>query len=177
MFMTATPLGLRASATARVTSDAPVPAVWAVLADPARWAEFHLCIDSVSDLIGEAGPGDDLSGVASGAADGLRLEPGRRYRARLRLLPFGVPVEIEHVVDRSAVTVTSRLVPGLTEQLEFLLMPSVSGGSVVTVRLTLHGPLAIAALAPRFLARSLSARLLARAAARTPVTVPVAAVA
>ena len=165
MFMTATPLGLRASATARVTSSAPVPDVWAVLADPARWAEFHLCVDRVNDVE----PAAD--------APGGGLEPGRRYQARLRLLPLGVPVQVEHVVDRSAITVSSRLVPGLVEQLEFLLMPSVSGGSVVTVRLTLHGPLAFAALAPRYLARSLSARLLARVAARTPATVPAVAVA
>jgi hypothetical protein len=158
MFERSTPLGLRASATAGARCSAPVGAVWALLADPTRWSQFHPCIDRVTPDVAPGEP-DPLE-------RGGGLEAGQRYRVKLRALPVELPVEIDHVVDRSALSVSVHLLPGLVEELEFLLMPGVTGGSMVTVRLTLHGPLALAAVGPRWLARSFSARLLARAASR-----------
>jgi carbon monoxide dehydrogenase subunit G len=153
MFARSTPLGLRASATAGARCGAPVAAVWALLADPARWSDFQPCVESVT-------PAPDQPDAEA------PLAAGRRYLVKLRFLPVDVPVEIDHVVDRSALSLSAHVLPGLVEELEFLLMPGVEGGSVVTVRLTLHGPFAVAAIGPRWLARSVSARLLARAAAR-----------
>lgn len=146
----------RASAGARASSAACVTDVWAVLAHPERWPEFDPFLSvvtcKVSDHVVEIG--DDRDGVAAGL----------QFRAQLRLLPGSIPIEIEHVVNRSSVVVTARLFPGLLEEVEHLVIPSASGGSVLTMRLTLHGPLAYPALIPRWLVRTFAVRLLARAA-------------
>ena len=59
---------------------------------------------------------------------------------------------------------TAQLLPGLAEEVEHLLIPQASGGTLVTARITLHGPLALPALLPRWVFRTLTVRLLARAA-------------
>ncbi len=137
---------MRASAAARAQSAASVSDVWSVLAHPQRWAEFEPFVRGVSDASGEA------------------VAEGQQLRARLRLLPVAVPVEVDHVVDRSSLAATVKLLPGLEEEVEHVLIPSASGGSVLTVRIRLHGPLAFPALVPRWLMRALTVRLLARSA-------------
>ncbi len=155
-------LALRASGGAHARSTASVTEVWAVLADPQRWAEFEPFLGDVTPMGGS--PADPVAGTDQPPA----LRAGQRLFARLRFLPFELPVEVDHVVSRSTLAVTSRLLPGLTEEVEHLLIPASSGGAVVTVRLTLHGPLAVPALIPRLLLRTLTVRLLARAAERSP---------
>jgi hypothetical protein len=141
----------RASAGARARSAAPVSEVWAVLSHPARWPEFEPLVQLV------AGPEGEL------AAD-IEVEPGQHLRALLRVSPFELPIVVDHVVTRSSLVVTAKLLPGLAEEVEHLVIPSASGGSLLTVRITLHGPLAVPALLPRWLLRVLTVRLLARAA-------------
>jgi hypothetical protein len=152
MFIRSTPLGIRASATARARSVASVPEVWALLADPHRWTDFHPCLGEVTVC-----PDGDVPAEAG-------LSAGQRLRVGLRLLPVSLPVEVTHVVERSSLALSVRLLPGLVEELEHLVMPSVAGGTVLTVRMTLHGPLALPAVAPRWVVRALTTRLLARAA-------------
>jgi hypothetical protein len=142
---------IRASAAAHARSAASVSDVWSVLADPQRWTEFEPFVKSVT-----------LDPGARGDADSVA--EGQRLRAQLRLLPAAVPVEVEHIVNRSSLAATVKLFPGLAEEVEHLLIPSATGGSVLMVRIRLHGPLALPALVPRWLARSLSVRLLARTA-------------
>lgn len=124
-----------------------------MLAHPQRWGEFEPFLRSVAPAVGS---------VAGDPADDV--EAGQHLLARLRLMSIEVPVEIDHVVDRCSVAVTARLFPGLAEEVEHLVIPLASGGSLVTVRLTLHGPLALPALLPRWMMRTLTVRLLARAA-------------
>jgi hypothetical protein len=141
----------RASAGAHARSAAPVSEVWAVLSHPRRWPEFEPLVRLV------AGPEGEL------AAD-VEVERGQHLRALLRMSPFELPLVVDHVVTRSSLVVTAKLLPGLAEEVEHLVIPSASGGSLLTVRITLHGPLAVPALLPRWLLRALTVRLLARTA-------------
>jgi hypothetical protein len=141
----------RASAGARARSAAPVFDVWAMLSHPGRWPEFEPLVQLV------AGPDGELP------AD-LEARAGQHFRAWLRMSPFELPIVVDHVVNRSSLVVTVKLLPGLAEEVEHLVIPSASGGSLLTVRITLHGPLAVRALLPRWLLRVVTVRLLARAA-------------
>jgi hypothetical protein len=141
----------RASADTHARSAAPVSEVWAVLSHPRRWPEFEPLVQLV------AGPQGEL------AAD-AEVETGQQLRALLRMSPFELPIVVDHVVDRSSLVITAKLFPGLAEEVEHLVIPSASGGSQVTVRITLHGLLAVPALLPRWMLRALTVRLLARAA-------------
>ena len=156
----------RASAGARASSAACVSDVWAVLAHPARWSEFDPFISSVTYEVGEPiGGGGIVAGRDGGTVAGRDgVETGQLFHAQLRLMPGTIPIEIDHVVNRSSVVVTARLFPGLSEEVEHLVIPSASGGSVLSMRLTLHGPLAFPALIPRWLVRTFAVRLLARTA-------------
>jgi hypothetical protein len=147
------PLGilLRASAAARASSAAPVSDVWAVLAHPGRWVEFDPSVRGVEPV------SDELT------AD-VEVFAGEQLCAQLRLVRREIPVEVDHVVNRSSLVTTSQLFHGLAEEVEHLLIPRASGGTLVTARITLHGPFAVPALLPRWLYRSLAVRLLARTA-------------
>jgi hypothetical protein len=146
---------LRASAGARASSAAPVTEVWALLAHPERWPEFDPFIRVV-----EPADGADVAD-----SEGVfEVVAGQRVVAELRLTRRRVDVEVDHVVNRSSLATTVRILPGLAEDVEHLLIPQASGGTLVTVRFNLHGPLALPALLPRWLFRALAVRLLAHAA-------------
>lgn len=149
------PLGflLRASASARASSAAPVSEVWAVLAHPERWSEFDPFVRAVE-------PADQDADTESG----FDLMAGQQLLARVRLSGRRVPVEVDHVVNRSSLATRARLFHGLAEEVEHVLIPQASGGTLVTARITLHGPLALAALLPRWGFRAMAVRLLAHAA-------------
>ncbi len=148
------PLGflLRSSAAASASSAASVSDVWAVLSHPDRWAEFDPIVRAVESV-------DELEDV-----EGFELMAGQQLLAQVRLSRRQVPFEVDHVVNRSSLATTARLFKGLSEEVEHLLIPQASGGTLVTARITLHGPLAVPALLPRWVFRSLAVRLLARAA-------------
>jgi hypothetical protein len=148
---------LRASGGARARSAAPVSDVWDILAHPGRWAAFDPFVESVELQSDSDAPAAvlDESAIAS---------VGQVLHARLRLLPLRVAMEVDHVVNRSSLAVTMRLLPGLAEEFEYFVIPASTGGSFLTVRFTLHGPLAVPALLPRWLVRALTVRLLAYAA-------------
>ncbi len=154
------PLGflLRASAGARASSAAPLPEVWSVLVHPGRWPEFDPFLRAVE-------PPPEATGSADRESeDAWEVVAGQQVLAEVRLLHRQVPVDVDHVVNRSSLASTSRLFHGLAEEVEHLLIPQASGGTLVTARITLHGPLALPALLPRWAFRSLAVRLLARAA-------------
>ena len=89
---------------------------------------------------------------------------GQQLLAQVRLSRRQVPVEVDHVVNRSSLATTAQLFHGLAEEVEHVLIPQASGGTLVTARITLHGPLALPALLPRWVFRAMTVRLLARAA-------------
>jgi hypothetical protein len=164
----------RASAAAGARSAAPVSEVWAVLAHPGRWPEFDPFLASVTPVpaltaveahTGNAGTSANTVGDGGLHADSDdEVEVGQQFRALVRMSVLELPIVVDHVVPRSSLVITARLLPGLAEEVEHLVIPSASGGSQVTVRITLQGPLALPALIPRWLLRTLTVRLLARAA-------------
>jgi hypothetical protein len=151
------PLGflLRASASARASSAAPVSDVWAVLAHPGRWAEFDPFVRAVE-------PAEPSGGSEHGG--GFDVMAGLQLLAQVRISHRQVPVEVDHVVNRSSLATAAALFHGLAEEVEHVLIPQASGGTLVTARITLHGPLALPALLPRWVFRAMTVRLLARAA-------------
>ncbi len=147
---------LRASGGARARSAAPVSDVWDMLAHPGRWAEF----DPFVEVVEFAAPDSDTGDLDDSAV----VAVGQQLQARMRVVPVRVAMEVDHVVNRSSLAVTSRLLPGLAEEFEYLVIPAATGGSLLTVRFTLHGPLAMPALPLRWMVRALTVRLLAHAA-------------
>ena len=79
---------------------------------------------------------------------------------------FGLrlPVDVGHVIARKALLVRLRLMPGLTEDVEYVLVPAARGGTDITVIVTASGPLARAAVLPLWSNAALGVRLLARRA-------------
>ena len=142
---------LRASGGARARSSAPASDVWDILAHPGRWAEFDPFVDSV-ELLTAPHAALDVSALVS---------VGQQLQARLRLIPQRVAIEVDHVVNRSSLAFTMKLLPGLAEEIEYLVIPAATGGTLLTARFTLHGPLAMPALLPRWVVRALTVRLLA----------------
>jgi hypothetical protein len=155
---------LRASAGAHASSAAPVSEVWAALAHPARWVEFDPFMRGIEPDGQRSDPAGDAREAEGNASDALEVAVGQQLTAHLRLLRVQIPVEVEHVVNRSSLATSAQLLPGLEEDVEHLLIPQASGGTLVTARITLHGPLALPALLPRWVFRSLAVRLLARTA-------------
>jgi hypothetical protein len=156
------PLGvlMRASAGARASSAAPVPAVWDVLAHPDRWVEFDPFLRAVEP----SDPGPDEDTHPDTHPDTWEVVAGQQVLGQLRLLRWRLPIDIDHVVNRSSLATSAHLLRGLDEEVEHLLIPQASGGTLVAARITLHGPLALPAIVPRWIFHSLAVRLLARTA-------------
>lgn len=129
----------------RVHTPAPPPDVWAVLSQPQRWPEFELSLTRVHGAAGAAVPGQRLVAISRGL--GLRL-----------------PVDVGHVIARKALMVRVRLLPGLTQDVEYVLVPAARGGTDITAIVTASGPLARAAFLPLWSNAALGARLLGRRA-------------
>jgi hypothetical protein len=129
----------------RVHTSAPLPDVWAVLSEPQRWPEFELSLARVEGVAGSAAQGQRLVAISRGF--GLRL-----------------PVDIGHVVPRKALLARVRLLPGYTEDVEYVLVPAARGGTDITVIVSAAGPLARIALLPVWGNAALGVRLLARRA-------------
>ena len=81
-----------------------------------------------------------------------------------RGLGLRLPVDVGHVIARKALMVRVLLMPGLTEDVEYVLVPAARGGTDVTVIVTTAGPLARVALIPLWSNAAFGVRLLARRA-------------
>ena len=129
----------------RVHTPAPPPDVWAVLSHPRRWPDFELALTRVHGVAGAAAEGQRLVAVTRGL--GLRL-----------------PVDVIQVVTRKALLVRIRVLPGLTEDVEYVLVPAARGGTDITVIVRTTGPLSRAVLLPVWTSSALGVRMLARRA-------------
>ena len=119
---------LRASAGARASSAAPVSEVWARAGAPERWVEFDPFLRAVE-------PSRTRGRGRTPRAPG-RWSPASRCWPQVRLFRTQVPVEVDHVVNRSSLATTAHLFHGLDEEVEHLLIPQASGGTLVTARIT-----------------------------------------
>jgi hypothetical protein len=116
-----------------------------VLSHPERWPEFELSLARVHGAPESAAQGQRLVAITRGL--GLRL-----------------PVDVGHVIPRKALLARVRLLPGLTEDIEYVLVPAARGGTDITVIVTAAGPLARAMLLPLWSNAAFGVRMLARRA-------------
>jgi hypothetical protein len=131
----------------QVPCAAPPPDVWAALREPRRWSDFEPFLARVEGAAGYAVEGQRLVGVARG-------------------WPLRIPLDVRRVVPRRALHVTVHVLPGLREEVDFVLLPATHGGTEITLVVRVSGPLATAALIPLWFSSAITARLLARAAER-----------
>jgi hypothetical protein len=110
--------------TSRAVADAPVEAVWTLLRDPERWAEFQPLVSGVE---GAHTP----------------LEAGQQLSVVSRFLPRRTPVEIRVVHPQQRLAVTAHPLPGLIAEIDHLLVPLARGRTDVEVRMVVSGPLAV----------------------------------
>jgi len=131
----------------RVTCGAPPADVWTVLCDPRRWPEFDLAFERVTGAAGEVAEGQRLLGVTRGGM-------------------MRVPIDVRRVVPRKALRILVHTVPGLRQQVEYVMVPTARGGTEITVVVRTEGPLAVAALPALWVSSAVTARMLTRAAER-----------
>lgn len=126
----------------RVRTSATPAQVWSVLGDPARWPEHDLFLHRVRGGSGRATTGQHLLGV--GRAFGVRI-----------------PVDVVEAVPERRLVVRVHLAPGVVEEVTSEITPLVRGGCDLAVSVVVDGLFARAAALPLWLARGLSARVLA----------------
>ena len=125
-----------------VHTSAPPSLVWEMLGTPSRWPQFDVSLRGVRGTHGQAMAGQHFVGVA-------------------RLLALGIPFDVLEVEPERRLVLRIRPLPGLTEEVTFVVTPTVRGGSDITVGVVLDGLLARPAVLPLWLANCLNARVLA----------------
>lgn len=128
--------------THHVRTSASPAMVWQTLGRPSHWPEFDVFLRGVRGAEGSASPGQHLVGVA-------------------RLLSLGIPLDVLEVDPERRLVLRVRTVPGLSEEVTFVITPTVKGGSDIRVSVVLEGPLSRPAVLPLWLANGLNARVLA----------------
>lgn len=128
--------------THHVRTSASPALVWQTLGRPSQWPEFDVFLRGVRGVDGPATPGQHLVGVA-------------------RALSLGIPLDVLEVDPERRLVLRVRTVPGLTEEVTFVVTPTVRGGSEIRVSVVLEGLLARPAVLPLWLANGLNARVLA----------------
>ena len=134
--------------THHVRTSASPALVWQTLGRPSHWPQFDVFLRSVRGVDGPATQGQHLVGIA-------------------RLLSLGIPLDVLEVEPERRLVLRVRTVPGLSEEVTFVITPTVRGGSEIRVSVVLDGPLARPAVLPVWLANGLNARVLAARTHRT----------
>ena len=134
--------------THHVRTSASPAQVWEVLGRPSAWPAFDVFLRSVRGADGRAASGQHLVGIA-------------------RVLRIGIPLDVLEVEPERRLVLRVRTVPGLSEEVTFVITPTVRGGSDIRVSVVLDGPLARPAVLPLWLANGLNARVLAARTHRT----------
>ena len=136
----------RVSSTAR--SAATPAGVWSVLGDPVRWPEFDLGLGRVAGSHGE------------------RTNDTQRLVGVVRWLGIPLPIDVVECSPGQHLQLRLWVAPGLTATITFDTTASVRGGTDVAVTTEPRGPFATLALLPSWVSVKLTARMLARVAAR-----------
>jgi hypothetical protein len=126
----------------RVRTSATPAQVWALLGNPGSWPLLDLTLRDVR-------------------GGGSRVVVGQRLMALIRLSAIGIPIDVLEAVPDERLVLLVHTAPGLHEQLSFDLTPSLRRGTDIRMSLVVDGPLAPAALVPRWLASCLATRVLA----------------
>lgn len=126
----------------RVRTSATPAQVWQVLGDPQRWPEFDLFLQQVRGSSGRVSTGDHLLGIG-------------------RVVPVRIPVDVVEAVAERRLVLRVHVAPGVVEEVTHVLTPGVRGGCHIAVSVVVEGLFARAAVLPLWLARGLTARVLA----------------
>lgn len=136
----------RVSATAR--SAATPTGVWSVLGDPVRWPEFGLGLGRVAGSHGE------------------RTNDTQRLVGVVRWIGIPLPIDVVECSPGQHLQMRLWVAPGLTVTITFDTTASVRGGTDIAVTTMPQGPFARLALLPSLVSVTVTARMLARVAAR-----------
>ena len=131
----------------RVHTAGSAADVWSLLGEPRRWPRFDVVLARVVGASGTVVQGQRLVGITRG-------------------LPLRIPIDVVRVVPHKAVQLRINAAPGMREEIEYLLVPLPRGGTQVRLTVDLDGPMARAATLAACGTSAMSARLLARRAAR-----------
>ena len=126
----------------RVHTSATPAQVWAVLGDPECWPQFDLFLRRVRGGQGRVTTGQRLVGIA-------------------RVGSLRIPLDVVEAQAPSRLVLLVHTAPGLREQITTEVVPDLHGGCHITVSVVVEGVLARAAVAPLYLGRAVTARLLA----------------
>ena len=128
--------------THHVRTSASPALVWQTLGRPSQWPDFDVFLRAVRGVQGPAAQGQHLVGIA-------------------RVLSLGIPLDVLEVEPERRLVIRVRTVPGLSEEVTFVVTPTLRGGSDIRVSVVLDGLLARPAVVPLWLANGLNARVLA----------------
>jgi uncharacterized protein YndB with AHSA1/START domain len=128
------------------TSASPAQ-VWSVLGDPDRWPQFDLVLRRVRGAAGSATTGQHLLGLT-------------------RVWSLRIPIDVVEAVPEERLVLLVHTAPGVRELVTHELTAAVRGGTDLRVSTSVEGLFAPAAIAPLWLGRGLTARLLAARADR-----------
>ena len=131
----------------RAHSSATPAQVWSVLADPDRWSQFDPTVRRVRGA-------------------GGRVSTGQHLLAVSRWWSLRIPVDVVEAVPEQRLVLLVHAAPGVRERITGELTSAVRGGTDVRITVQVDGMFAAAALAPLWLVRGLTARLLAASADR-----------
>lgn len=127
----------------RVRTTATPEQVWSVLGDPAHWPEFDLFLHRVRGASGPVSTGQHLLGVG-------------------RVLAVRIPIDVVEAVRGRRLVLRVHVAPGVVEEVTSEITPLVRGGCDLAVSVVVEGLFARPAALPLWLARGLTARVLAR---------------
>jgi hypothetical protein len=126
----------------RVRTAAAPGQVWEVLGRAARWPEIEASLRRVRGTHGEVSAGQTLVGVA-------------------RFASLAIPIDVVEAERPSRLVLRVHIAPGVRELVTFDIVPVVTGGSDVHVTVQVDGLFAPLVHVPLWLARGLTARVLA----------------
>jgi len=123
------------------TSASPAE-VWELMGTPPAWPQFDLFLRRVRGTEGGAATGQHLIGVA-------------------RWWALGVPIDVLEAVRPERLVLRVRTAPGVTEEVTYVLTPTMRGGTDIRTSVVVEGLLARPAALPLWFANGLSTHLLA----------------
>jgi uncharacterized protein YndB with AHSA1/START domain len=126
----------------RVRTSATPAQVWELLGTPASWPQFDVFLTKVRGTERPAAVGQHLVGIS-------------------RWTKLGIPLDVLEVVPEQRLVMRVRTAPGITEELTFVLTPTIKGGTDIAVSLVVEGLFAGAAAPVLWVANGLNARVLA----------------
>jgi uncharacterized protein YndB with AHSA1/START domain len=126
----------------RVHTAASPAQVWSLLGAPTQWPRFDVFLTKVRGTARPAAVGQHLVGIS-------------------RWTKLGIPLDVLEVDPEKRLVIRIRTAPGITQELTFVLTPTLKGGTDIAVSMVVDGLFAGPAAPVLWLANGLNARVLA----------------